>query len=87
MQSVALEAEYYSEASSSALISVLSISVQFSVPESRLEPPADGPGSGGTTNEAIESLAEAIKLILQDRREDGLRGIPPNAVRDKVTVK
>ena len=37
--------------------------------------------------EAIESLAEAIKLILQDRREDGLRGIPPNAVRDKVTVK
>jgi predicted RNase H-like HicB family nuclease len=44
-------------------------------------------GQGKTKEEAIESLAEAIKLILQDRREDGLRGIPPNAVRDKVTVK
>jgi predicted RNase H-like HicB family nuclease len=44
-------------------------------------------GQGKTKEEAIESLAEAIKLILQDRREDGLRGIPPNAVRDKVTLK
>jgi len=35
----------------------------------------------------LESLAEAIKLILEDRREDGLRGIPPNAIRDKVTIR
>jgi predicted RNase H-like HicB family nuclease len=44
-------------------------------------------GQGKSKEEAIESLAEAIKLILEDRREDGLRGIPPNAVREKVTVK
>jgi len=44
-------------------------------------------GQGKTKDEAIESLAEAIKLILQDRREDGLRGIPPHAFRDKVTIK
>ena len=44
-------------------------------------------GQGKTKAEAIESLAQAIKLILEDRREDGLRGIPPNAVQEKVTVK
>ena len=30
---------------------------------------------GKTKDEARESLAEAIKLILEDRREDGLRGL------------
>jgi predicted RNase H-like HicB family nuclease len=48
------------------------------------------PGANGhrkTKEEARESLAEAIKLILGDRREDGLRGIPPGAIRDTVVVK
>ena len=44
-------------------------------------------GHGKTKAEARESLAEAIKLILEDRREDGLRGIPPDAIREKVTIK
>ena len=44
-------------------------------------------GQGKTKEEALESLAEAIALILQDRREDGLRGVPPEAIREKVTVK
>ena len=44
-------------------------------------------GQGKTKDEARESLAEAIKLILEDRREDGLRGLPPNAIRDTVTIK
>ena len=44
-------------------------------------------GQGKTKDEALESLSEAISLILKDRREDGLRGIPPDAVLDKVTVK
>ena len=44
-------------------------------------------GQGESREEARESLAEAIKLILDDRREDGLRGIPPDAIRDTVTVK
>lgn len=44
-------------------------------------------GQGRTKDEARESLAEAIELILQDRREDALRGIPPDAIRETVTVK
>ena len=43
-------------------------------------------GQGKTKEEALESLSEAIALILEDRREDGLRGVPPEAVREKVTV-
>jgi predicted RNase H-like HicB family nuclease len=44
-------------------------------------------GQGKTKDEALESLSEAISLILEDRREDGLRGIPPDAVLEKVTIK
>jgi predicted RNase H-like HicB family nuclease len=44
-------------------------------------------GQGKTKEEAIESLSQAVALILQDRREDGLRGVPPDAVLDKVAVK
>ena len=44
-------------------------------------------GQGKTKEEAIESLSAAIALILEDRREDGLRGLPPDAVRETVTVK
>jgi predicted RNase H-like HicB family nuclease len=44
-------------------------------------------GQGKTKDESLESLAEAIALILEDRREDGLRGIPPNALRERVIVK
>jgi predicted RNase H-like HicB family nuclease len=44
-------------------------------------------GQGKTKEEARESLAEAIALILEDRREEGLRGIPPDAIRETVRVK
>ena len=44
-------------------------------------------GQGRTKEEALSSLSEAIALILEDRREDGLRGVPPNAIREKVTVR
>ena len=43
-------------------------------------------GQGTSREEALDSLSSAIALILEDRREDGLRGLPPDAVRDKVTV-
>lgn len=33
-------------------------------------------GQGRTKEEARRSLADAIALILQDRREEGLRGVP-----------
>ncbi len=44
-------------------------------------------GQGKTKDEARESLAEAIALILEDRREEGLRGVPPDAIRETVRVK
>jgi predicted RNase H-like HicB family nuclease len=43
-------------------------------------------GQGRTRDEARASLAEAISLILQDRRDDALRGLPPEAERDTVVV-
>ena len=43
-------------------------------------------GQGHTVEECRESLAAAILLILEDRREDGLRGIPKEAIREVVTV-
>lgn len=43
-------------------------------------------GQGKTKVQALASLREAIALVLQDRREEGLRGIPPDAIVEKVTV-
>ena len=43
-------------------------------------------GQGHTKEECLKSLSEAIKLILQDRREDALRGVPETATREMVTV-
>jgi predicted RNase H-like HicB family nuclease len=42
-------------------------------------------GLGKTREESRASLADAIALILEDRREDGLRGVPDGAIRDTVT--
>jgi len=44
-------------------------------------------GQGRTKEEARASLAKAIALILKDRREDALRGVPPDAERDTVVVE
>ena len=44
-------------------------------------------GQGRTVEECRASLGEAIRLILADRREDGLRGIPPEAIQETVTVQ
>ena len=44
-------------------------------------------GQGKTKDEALQSLSDAIALILDDRREEGLRGVPPDAVREMVTVR
>ena len=44
-------------------------------------------GQGRTKEEARTSLADAIALILEDRRSDGLRGVPPDAERETVTVE
>ena len=44
-------------------------------------------GQGRTKEEARQSLAEAIQLILDDRREEGLKGVPETAERDTVTLE
>jgi len=43
-------------------------------------------GQGETIGEAKKSLKEAIKLIIEDRREDFLRGLPNDVVRDKIMI-
>ena len=44
-------------------------------------------GQGKTIAEVKDNLASAIALILADRREDGLRGVPPDAIRETVAVE
>ena len=44
-------------------------------------------GQGRTLEECRRSLAEAIALILEDRREDALRTIPQDAIRETVIVQ
>jgi predicted RNase H-like HicB family nuclease len=44
-------------------------------------------GQGKTIAECKENLTAAISLIIQDRREDAMRGVPDDAIRDFVTVK
>lgn len=43
-------------------------------------------GQGRSKDAARDSLAESITLLLEDRREDGLRGIPADAERETITV-
>jgi predicted RNase H-like HicB family nuclease len=44
-------------------------------------------GQGHSVEECRESLSAAIQLILEDRREDGLRGAPADALRDTVIIQ
>ncbi len=43
-------------------------------------------GQGKTKAECLRSLSEAIDLILEDRRQDALRGLPATAMRELVAV-
>jgi len=43
-------------------------------------------GQGETIEEAKNNLREAIELILEDRKADILRGLPGDAIQDKVLV-
>ena len=44
-------------------------------------------GQGLTKNECLQSLSEAISLILLDRREDALRGLPFEAESELVAIE
>ena len=43
-------------------------------------------GQGRSKEESLESLTQAIELVLEDRREDALRGVPAGALRETVTI-
>jgi predicted RNase H-like HicB family nuclease len=44
-------------------------------------------GQGLSREECLQSLSEAVSLILEDRLEDGLRGVPAEAVREVLTIQ
>ena len=44
-------------------------------------------GQGETLEECRESLKEAIKLILEDRMEDAIKGIPDDAIRETLVIE
>jgi predicted RNase H-like HicB family nuclease len=43
-------------------------------------------GQGLTKEECLKNLADSIKLILKDRREDVMRGLPKNAHKEKIII-
>lgn len=43
-------------------------------------------GQGKTLEECQANLADAIALILEDRRQDGLRGVPDDAIKGTVSI-
>ena len=43
-------------------------------------------GQGETIEEAKVSLRQAIELIFEDRKADILRGLPEDAIQDKVMI-
>jgi predicted RNase H-like HicB family nuclease len=43
-------------------------------------------GQGDTIEETKDSLRQAIELIMEDRKADILRGLPEDAIQEKVLV-
>lgn len=43
-------------------------------------------GQGETIDECHKNLADAIALILEDRREEVLRGVPEDAIHQVVSI-
>jgi predicted RNase H-like HicB family nuclease len=43
-------------------------------------------GQGKTREECLANLREAIALVLEHRREESLRALPPDARRELVVV-
>lgn len=43
-------------------------------------------GQGETVAEAKADLAVAIRLVLEDRLSDSLRGLPDDAIRESVEI-
>lgn len=44
-------------------------------------------GQGKTLEECRKNLADAIALILDDRRADAMKGVPSDAIRETIVVR
>jgi predicted RNase H-like HicB family nuclease len=44
-------------------------------------------GQGRTRQECLDNLKEAISLVLEDRRQDALRGLPTDATQEVVILR
>jgi len=44
-------------------------------------------GQGETVEEAKSDLIDAVKLMLEDRRDDMMRGLPDDAITEKIFVE
>jgi predicted RNase H-like HicB family nuclease len=49
-------------------------------------PGANGQGKTIEECKASLSLAAAISLVLEDRRQDGTRGLPEDAIREVIKI-
>ena len=43
-------------------------------------------GQGKTKEQCLKNLSEAIELILEDRRQDSFKAIPPDAFSEMVAI-
>jgi predicted RNase H-like HicB family nuclease len=43
-------------------------------------------GQGETIEETVESLRQAIELLMEDRTADIMRGLPKDVIREKVLI-
>ena len=44
-------------------------------------------GLGKSLEECRKNLADAIVLVLEDRRSDALKGVPADAIRETIVVR
>ncbi len=44
-------------------------------------------GQGKTIEECRKSLSEAIKLVIEDRKNDIIANLPKDAVKEEITVE
>ncbi len=44
-------------------------------------------GQGGTIEECRQNLIEAIRLVIEDRKNDTIMSLPKDAIREEITVE
>ena len=60
--------------------------MRYRMEMTKREVPKEDGADGETVEETKQNLIEAIELILEDRRLDILRGLPDDAIQEKILV-